>query len=352
MATTDESDGFVNPEIRFPELDLHKSQTPYLKKLGVPEGHMPYIMQPVDPHKGIWFPWTHWNPFQPRGQWDKAAPAIFDGCVGMPSWKVLVRLFGWVEKMHTLAIGNFNPGVHIVPHERVAKLLAEGKLTTSMADDPETSRSHFLLWRGVDAEGLNYIFDESPRMEEGEWVDSNGERGEGTHVYAGVGSNFYKRHIREREREHGVEACMRLGDPRGFATEESTESGTRNMFELFLEDGDPKEPDEMGMQFIAAKVRRVTTLDLENLITLLAYDDERFQREGSLSVENRPRLYVSDRCRNFIKCLLNYQLPPGRKASEDADNPYKDPIDAARYLFSVPLEHWEAGTRSRPGGGW
>lgn len=347
---TDANDGFVNPAIKFPELDIRKAQTPYLKRLGVPDGHMPYTMQPVDPHKGVWFPWTHWNPFQPRGQWDKSAPAIFDGCVGLPSWKVLVRLFGWVEKMHTLAIGNFNPAVHIIPHARVEDLLKEGKVTTSMGDDPETSRSHFLLWRAVDAEGLNYIFDESPRREEGEWVDMNGDRGEGQNVYAGVGSNFYKRHIREREREHGLEASARLGDPRGFATKESTESGTRSMFELFLEDGQGE--DEVGMQFLPAQIRHVTTLDLDNLITLFRYDDDKFQREGSLSVENRPKLYVSDRCQNFIRCLLNYQLPPGRKASEDAGNPYKDPIDAARYLFSQPLEHWEAGTRFRKGGGW
>lgn len=350
MKTTN-ADGFIDPSLQFPQLNINKAQTPYLKRLGVPEGHMPYIMQPVDPHKGVWFPWTHWNPFQPRGQWDKRQPAIFDGCVGMPSWKVLVRLFGWVEKMHTLAIGNFNPGVHIIPHARVEKMLAEGKLTTALGDDPETARSHFILWRAVDADGINYVFDESPRMEEGEWVDTNGSPGEGQRVYAGVGSNFYKRHIREREREHGVEAMLRLGDPRGFATEESTESGTRNMFELFLQDGES--PDEEGMQFQPAKIRRVTTLDLDNLITLLAYDDDRFQREGSLSVENRPKLYVSDKCQNFIRSLLNYQLPPGRKASEDADNPYKDPIDAARYVFSVPLEHYEGQTGMRKrGGGW
>lgn len=337
--------------IRFPGLDVNRQQTPYLRTLGCPAGHMPYIMAPVDPHKGVWFPWTHWNPFQPRGKWDPKMPAMFDGCVGMPSWKVLVRIFGWVEKMKRLAIGNFLPQVHVIPHERVAALLADRKLTTAMADDPETARSHAILWRGVDPEGLHYIFDECPRVDEGEWVNSAGERGEGQFLYAGVGSNFYKRLIREREREHGIEPVKRLGDPRGFATTESTETGTRNMFELFNEDGAPGDEDEAAMYFEPAKVRRTASLDLDNLITLLAFDVERWQREGSLSVENRPKLYVSDRCQNFIRCVLNYQIPPTGRVSDDDKNPWKDFIDAARYLFSVPLEYEPENQPLMVGGG-
>lgn len=389
--------GTINPEIAFPELRIDRVQTPYLKQIGCPVGHMPYLMQPLDPNKGVWFPWCHWNPFQPVGRWAPGgaantgarsagdalpaapsgygrhasgwqAPAMFDGLVGMPSWKVLVRVFGWVEKMRRLAIGNFNPQVHIIPHERIARKLAEGKLTTAMGDDPETQRSHFLIWRGVDEDGLNYIFDECPTIDEGEWVNASGERGEGQRVYAGVGSNFYKRLIRERERTHGTEPVLRLGDPRGFATEESTENGTRNMFELFDTDGSNGDPDEDAMHFEPAKIRKATTLDLDNLITLLQFDFEKAQRDAAamappeqgeerpafiLSVENRPRLYVSDRCQNFIKAVMNYHLPETARASDDGNNPWKDPIDAARYVFSVPLEYVDqAKPRVRGGGGW
>lgn len=349
--------GAVDHQIVFPELRLGGHQTPFLKQLGCPAGHMPYIMQPLDPQKGIWFPWTHWNPFQPRGKWNPRMPAMFDGCVGMPSWKVLVRIFGWVEKMKRLALGNFiaqyYPSGHLIEHAKIEKMLEEKRLTTAMSSDPETARSHFLLWRGVDREGVNYIFDESPRVEEGEWVNASGERGEGQFLYAGVGSNFYKRHIRGREKEQGVEPVARLGDPRGFASEESTASGTRSMFELFNTDGADNSPDEAAMYFAPAKVRRTALLDLENIITLLAFDQDRAQREGGFSVENRPMLLVSDRCRNFIKAALNFQIPETGRVSDDDKNPWKDPIDAARYLFSVPLEYQDPTVPAgRGGGGW
>jgi hypothetical protein len=291
---------------------------------------MPYTLQPLNFSRGVIYTWCHWNPFQPRGRWNPKLPALFDKCVGLPKWKVLVRLFGWIEKLSGCRIGNFNPTVHVIPHERIAKLLAEGKLTSIMADDPAIAKSHFLAWLGVDKDGNHYIFDESPRYEtEGEWVDAQGEAGEGQKVYASMGANWYKKHIREREREHGQPALFRWGDPRAFATKAAEASGARNLFELFQDDNSAMDADYAPLYFQPAQIRQTIDLDLDAVVTKLAYDTQRAEREGGITVENQPKLFVSDRCQNIIRCWLNWDGTP--------DSPYKDGVDAAaRYLFCVP----------------
>jgi hypothetical protein len=339
--------GAQNPDVVFPELKMTEVQVK-----GLAPGEMPYIMQPLDFNKGIIFTWTHWNPFLPRGKWNPKLPAPFDKCVGRAKWQVRVRLFGFVEKMAGAAVNNFNPSVHVVENGKIAELLKGGKLTTYMSADP-AGRSYFLMWAGVAEDGQIYIFDESPRLDEGEWVTMDGDMGDGQKVYQGVGVNWYKRHIREREREHGTEAARRFGDPRFFATEVQSAEGGQNLFDLFERDGGPDNRDTgytaedlAPMIFEPAKIRQTARDDVEILVDLLAYDTER-----EINAENRPRLLISDRCRNTIQSWINWN----GKATGDAGkpNPYKDPVDCGRYLFGQEL-YWldpsVAGVAG--GGGW
>lgn len=320
-----EQRGRVNPAVTFPELDIKDVQVK-----GCPPGHMPFIMQPLNFSHGVILPWTQWNPFLPKGKWNPQLPAVFDKCIGQPKWKVRVRLFGWIEKITGCKIGNFNPQIHVIPHERIAALLKAKRLTVYMADDPAIARSHFIAWKGVAEDGTEYIFDESPRYEtEGEWVDANGEAGEGQSMYASMGVKWYKKHIREREREHGVEALLRWGDPRAFATKAAEASGARNLFELFCDDQSNEDPDYAPMYFEPAQIRQTVDMDLEAVVSKLAYDTARAERENGITVENQPHLFVSDRCQNVIRCWLNWDGAP--------DSPYKDGVDAAaRYLFCTP----------------
>lgn len=371
----------INPEIVFPELRIGEHQTDLLKRIGCPPDHMPYMMQPINPNWGVIFMWNTFNPFQPRSKWNDKMPAMFDACVGKPRWKVLVIIFGWIERTGQLALGNFNPETHVVREERrdaLDQLVRDGKASVYMGDDPETQRSHAVLWLAVFApcpmwpKGLKYIFDESPRLTEGEWVNGNGERGDGQFVYRATGSNWYKRYLREREREWNVaemaraqlrstplpvgdlaheRLVMRKGDPRGFATEESTATGTRSLFELYLEDHTAEHPECYPMLFLPAKIRRSSSLDLDNVINLLKYDEDKAVRDGGCTAENTPELLVSDRCGNFIRCALNYTLTDLGKSDED--NPYRDFIDCLRYLLSsdTPFIPPETGTDSG-GGAW
>jgi hypothetical protein len=382
--------GFIDEAVRYPELKLKEHQSDMLKRMGCPAGEMPYKMQPMNPHWRVVFMWNVWNPFQPPARWGKEVhspqptvrgqrwwgngtlPAQMDACVGDPRWKVLVKMFGWVERMGQLAIGNFNPEVHVVrgeAREKLDQMIRDGKATIYMASDPETQRSHAILWQATFGpcpqwpKGLKFLFDESPRMNEGEWVNANGERGEGQYAYKATGANWYKKYIRAREEEWGIcdliapvtgcrECVMaRRGDPRGFATEESTAAGVRSMFNLYEEDHSDEDPMCGPMVFEPAKIRRASSLDIDGLIDLFRYDEERYRKEGGFTAENTPARLVSERCENWIRCALNYTLTDLGKADED--NPNRDFIDADRYLNSgeTPFIDMDAA-EVVGGGGW
>jgi len=326
--------GAPEPRIKIPELALDEVQVKDL-----PAGHMPYLMQPLNPAQGVIFLWTQWNRFLPRSRENPAVPAVFDKVVRKSKGTVRMRLFGWAEKLSGCQFPAFNPNVHVIPHLKIVEMLYPldgqgGRLTTFMACDPATARSYFMLWLGVDKLGRKFIFDESPRMEEGEWVGDDGQRGDGTRLYGGRGTDFYKGYIRVREHEHGVTATRRFGDPRAFATEAAAKDGGRSLLELFRDCAED-EPDPLlaAMFFEPAKVMRSLLAEaasgsLDKINDAFAYDSEK-----EITVENEPHLYVSDRCQNLIHALLNWDPAQGDKS------PWKDPVDVLRYLFGEPLTY-------------
>ncbi len=334
-------EGGVNRALTFPELNLDEVQVK-----GCPPGHMPFLMQPLDFAKGIVFMWTHWNPFLPKGKWNPKLPEIFDKVVGRAKWQVRVRLFGWVEKSSGALISNFNPSVHVIPHAKIEDMLKRGELTTYLAADPAGARSYFLQWMGVDSRGRRFVIDECPRFEEGEWVGGDGEPGDGQKVYAGIGINEYKRIIRAREKQHGKESERKIGDPRAFATKAASEEGGVTLFELFERDGEEQEAELAPMTFTPARIRQTQLLDVEVIVDLLAYDSDE-----PISIVNEPKLYISDRCQNTIKCWLNYD---GRtKLANGRDNPYKDGVDCTRYLTCEDLPFVDPNVPTVvSGGGW
>lgn len=137
--------------------------------------------------------------------------------------------------------------------------------------------------------------------------------------------------------------------PGGFATEESTATGTRNLFELYLEDHSADHPDAYPMIFYPARLRAASMLDLDIIIGLLKYDEDKAAEQGGMTAENCPQLLVSERCENFIRCALNYTLTDTGKG--DAENPNKDFIDALRYLLSMDTPYVDVETSGSSGGG-
>jgi hypothetical protein len=323
-------DGFADPELKIPVLDPGEVQVK-----GCPKGHMPYRMQPLNARQSVIFLWTHWNVFLPKSKQQKGAPAVFDAARNDNKGKVRTRLFGWADKLSGTAFPLFSPAVHVI---KPGKIPTEG--TDYRGGDPATARSMFILWARVDEQGRAFVFDESPRYEEGEWVGSDGEIGDGQRIYAGLGTVWYKQHIRQREIEHGQEAIAAYGDPRGFATQAASAEGNTSLFNLFQQ----QNTGEHGapMDWRPAMVRQTINLDLENVNDLLAYDPDK-----PVTIENEPRLYISERCQNLIRCMLNWSLDQARTS------PWKDPVDTLRYLFGQPLYYVDPEIPEVVGGrGW
>ena len=359
--------GSPDKRVVIPELRLEEEQV-----RGCPQGHMPYIMQPLDPAQGVIFLWTHWNVFLPRYRSDPQdpksenphIPALFATTRGKAPGAVRTRLFGWAEKLSGCQYPQFRPEVHVVPLSHVP-----AEVTVYMAGDPATARSYFLLWVAVDRRGRKFVFDESPRLTEGEWVNEEGERGEGQRLYAGRGSKWYKGYIRAREREHEREMekgqsaevrgqrsdfslreergpwtpLRRKGDPRAFATAAAARDGGESLFELYRhDDASAEQPDAGPMEWEPAKVRATMDLDLEKVNDELDYDEKR-----PVNAENEPSLYIVERCQNLIRCMLNWSPEQG------SDSPWKDPNDTLRYLFDEPLCYVDPQVPEIVGGrGW
>lgn len=322
--------GCVNEAIKFPELNLARS---YVK--GCPPGHMPFVMQPANFEHIVIFTWTHWNPFLPRNNENPAIPDLFMACVGKGTEEALVRLFGWTERTTGCQFPNLNPTVHVVPHEKIEAMLKAGELTTYQGIDPVTARSYFAQWKGVDRLRRQYILDEMPRMDEGEWVTVDGKAGDGQRVFAGLGVRDWKKKFREREREHGCTPLWRTGDPRAFATEQAAAQGAITLFELFGQEdkNEPENIDYAPMQILPAMVRATVKLDLGKITDALAYNPEQAEANASkginpptgLTPDNEPHLFISDRCKNTLRCWLMWD--------GSADHPAKDGVDATRYNF-------------------
>ena len=357
--------GGINPEIQFPEIDLHKGgRDPkewYVK--GVPPGEMPFIMQPLDFTKAIVFTWSHWNPFPVRAKCNRFLPKIADKCVGKGHRLSLVRLFGYTDKLATAQVPNFRPDYypkgHLIRHTELLELLAKEPHNLRCGADPATARSWFIGWKAVlpsgpDDRPMQYLVWESPTVEEGEWVNAEGERGDGQRIHADWQVDDYKLYIREIEaglghgcdpRHGGEDPVLRSGDPRGFAA--NMGDGSTKLFELYLRDDRAKDPRLGPMIFRAAGIKSTIRQDVSydgKLMDLLACDWEK-----PIDATNHPHLLISDACQNTIRCLLNCP-------ENEPDSPYKDGMDMTRYLFDMEIPYLEPRKEGEPkageGGAW
>ena len=348
--------GGINPKITFPEIDFKKE---YIE--GIPPGHMPFVMQPLNQAQVIVFTWSHWNPFPARSQYNPLLPKIADKCVGRGHGIALMRLFGYTAKNATTLIPNFKPDYfpngHLIKHSDLLKILAKEPHNLRCGADPATARSWFIGWKavlpnGLDDRPMQYLVWESPTVTEGEWVTPDGERGDGQRVFAENQVDDYKLYIREIEAglNHGFtqgqpDPVLRSGDPRGFAA--SLGDGSTKYFELFLRDDSAKDPRLAPMYFrpagVKATIRQDVTYD-GKLMDLLACDWDK-----PIDATNRPHLLISDACQNTIRCLLNCP-------ENEPESPYKDGMDMTRYLFDMEIPYMpparEGEQQASNGGAW
>jgi hypothetical protein len=327
---------------------------------GIPPGHMPFIMQPLDFNQGIVFTWSHWNPFPVRSKFNRYLPKIADKCIGKGKRISLVRLFGYTDKLETAQITNFRPDYypkgHLIKHEDLLQILKEKPHNLRHAADPATARSWFMGWKAVMENGLDdrpmqYLVWESPTAQEGEWVNAEGERGDGQRVHAALQVDDYKLYIREIEAglNHAFvpgqeDPVLRAGDPRGFAA--NMGDGSTKLFELYLRDDSAKDPRLSPMIFRPAGVKSTIRQDVSydgKLMDLLACDWDK-----PIDATNHPHVLISDACQNTIRCWLNCP-------ENDPNSPYKDGMDMGRYLFDMEIPYIppapKQGENNASGGG-
>ena len=288
---------------------------------GLPKGTMPYTAK-CHGKRGavIWF---H-SDLNPYSDW-KSMKATLDG---RGSYELKIRAYGWAESLQGSQFPKF--GQHnVITHDKIP---TAG--TNYMVVDPAGSRNWFMLWMRVDEQGRHYVYREWPDINVGEWAlpseKSDGKIGIGQRNGAGRGINDYKELIKDLEQKESIFA--RYIDPRAGATQAAGKEGGTSLMELLDSDPAPMyfEP--------AAGIRVDEGVGLIN-------DWLAFNQNMPISIQNEPKLYVSDCCQNLIYSLREWTGADGDKGAT------KDPIDCLRYLAVMDPQHHTNRSFAAVGGG-
>ncbi len=269
----------------------------------------------------IYYFWTEDNAFIDTSD-------FVDKIKGRPADEILARAYGIPTKSITSVFPGFNKEVNVIPHEKLPWLPANLKkdkkgdpipyrVTRYMAIDPAGSKNWAMLWVAIDALGTWWVYNEWPDYDD--WA-LPGNTAEGKPGPAQKGS---KRGIRDYvELIKGIEGTdeifERYIDPRMGAAERQSEDGATTII---------SDLDDAGLTVIPAP-----GVDIENgiqlLNNLLAWDESK--PRDSL---NSPKLYISDRCQNFIYAMAEHTGQGGRNEAT------KDFVDLGRYLAVSDIQY-------------
>ena len=276
---------------------------------------LPIMQESVSrPGTVIYYFWTEDNAFIDTRD-------FVDKIKGRPKDEILARAYGIPTKSVTSVFPGFNKDVNVITHDKLPWLPANlkkdkkgndvpYKTTRYMAIDPGGSKNWFMLWVAIDALGTRWVYREWPDYDD--WA-LPGNTAEGKPGPAQKGSKKgikdYVELIKDMEGEE--EIYERFIDPRMGAAEKQSEEGATTII---------SDLDDAGMTVIPAP-----GVDIENGIqlinNLLSYDENK-----PIDSLNAPKLYISDRCQNFIYAMSEYTGQGGRQEAT------KDPIDAMRYI--------------------
>jgi hypothetical protein len=188
-----------------------------------------------------------------------------------------------------------------------------------MSIDPAGSKNWAMLWVAVDPAGTVWVYREWPDYDD--WaLPSNTPEGK-----PGPAQKGSKRGIKDyveliKSLEGGEIIYERFIDPRMGAAEKQSEEGATTII---------SDLDGQDMTVIPAP-----GVDIDNglqlINNLLSYDDKK-----PVDSMNAPKLYVSDRCQNFIYAMQEYTAKGG---SHEAT---KDFIDTLRYIVVSNPEYYD-----------
>ena len=249
---------------------------------------------------------------------------------------ILARGFGVPTKAITSALPLFSkeyaPVGNVVKHEdlpwlKPKKKNARGqeieyKITRFMGLDPAGSKNWAMGWVAIDPAGTWWIYDEWPNISMGEWALSGDKAGP---AQKGTGKGIKDYVEVMKQVEDGTNVYERVIDPRLGNAEKQGQDGAVTII---------SDLDENDMVFIPAPAAASESNKgeiedgLQLINNLLTYDTTK-----PIDSMNCPKLYVSDRCQNFIYCLSEYT---GKLGTHEAT---KDFVDILRYLRKANCEY-------------
>lgn len=335
---------------------------------GCPPGHMPYIMKGRRKGSAVIF---YHNQMNPMG----AGKEIAKELVGAPTSRVMIRAYGWADKLATSAFPRFGKA-HIITWKRFLELVKRGG-TFYCSSDPAGERNWFIQWWFATPEGWHILYREwpdQPRYEEwalspGEVDDSESGRkndwrpGPAQRMDAGRSIPSYKALILTHEgwrydtnkklwvhdapHEFGAPGLERIRrrvmDPRfGGTPAPSADEGVTPIDIM----GQKGQHDAEGRLMPEMLWEQAPGTGIEESVQLLA-DDMDWVETEELSVVNCPKFYIVERCEQSIVAFTEFTMAGTLK------NALKDPIDAARYYKKSDCRYEAPGAmRVKKGGFW
>jgi len=247
----------------------------------------------------------------------------------------LARLFGIPSKSFEGRFPKFNRESNVIEHEQIPFIKDPSiDVTRYFICDPGGSKPWVALWAGVMRDGRIFIYREFPDSTMGAWAlphvngagKSVGKPGPGQRPL-GWGYIDYKNHFEDLE--DGEDIFERIVDPRMGAATVRTKEGESNIINTM---------SNLGFVFRAAPGVDIEA-GIAKINDALSWDDTE-----PMTVDNTPKLFVSDRCDNTVSSMMEYS---GQSRSEH----WKDQIDCLRYLMVSGADYISESSLQATGGG-
>ena len=247
----------------------------------------------------------------------------------------LARLYGIPSKSFQGRFPKFNRETNVVEHEQIPFIKDPSiDVTRYFICDPGGSKPWVALWAGVMRDGRIFIYREFPDSTMGAWAlphvngagKSVGKPGPGQRPL-GWGYIDYKNHFEDLE--DGEDIFERIVDPRMGAATVRTKEGESNIINTM---------SNLGFVFRAAPGVDIEA-GIAKINDALSWDDTE-----PMTVDNTPKLFVSDHCDNLITSMMEYS---GQSRAEH----FKDQIDCLRYLMVSGAEYISESSLQATGGG-
>ena len=247
----------------------------------------------------------------------------------------LARLYGIPSKAVEGRFPKFNRETNVIPHEKIPFIQDDSiPVTRYFVADPGGSKPWVCIWAGVMRNGSIYIYREFPDSSMGSWAlphingvgKSVGKPGPAQRPL-GWGYQQYREHFEDLE--NGEDIFERIVDPRMGAATVREKEGESNIITTMA-----------NLGFV---MRPAPGVEIESGIAKIN-DALSWNDTEPMTDENKPKLYISDRCENTITSMLEYS---GQSRAEH----FKDHPDCIRYLMVSGADHISPSSMMATGGG-